>query len=261
LKLLENQLPFFIIEEIYDEVNRARQELPSVPFLRLATVHFGKYAFPEVVNTDPKVDGSRHFTDLLRNLMLDGVIVRRFSFETIKLKYSAVMLRKAGVRFRVAKDKCMLNIRFEKGVLEIPRLEVDYSSERFVRNIMALEQFYKPFEAYICSYIKLLDHLINSAEDVDLLVGKGIILHWLGDDATLSNTINKLCENIGDTSTCYDDICDKMNVHYENRWNRMKASLRLVYFPNVWRGTATVAAAILLVLTLIQTITSVKSVF
>jgi hypothetical protein len=261
LKLLENQLPFFIIEEIYDEVNRARQELPSIPFLRLATFHFGKYAFPEVVNTDPKVEGSKHFTDLLRNLMLDGVIVRSFTFHTIKLKYSAVMLRKAGVRFRVAKEKCLLNIRFEKGVLEIPRLKVDYSFERFIRNIMALEQCYKPFEAYICNYIKFMDNLISGAEDVDLLIGKGIILHWPGDDAALSNMINKLNENIGDTSTCYNDICRKMNVHYENRWNRMKANLSLVYFPNVWRGTATVAAAILLVLTLIQTITSVKSVF
>ncbi|XP_011041405.1 PREDICTED: UPF0481 protein At3g47200-like [Populus euphratica] len=261
LELLENQLPFFIIEEIYDEVNRARQELPSIPLLRLATFHFGKYAFPEVVNTDPKVEGSRHFTDLLRNLMLDGVTERSFTFDTIKLKYSAVMLRKAGVRFRVAKEKCMLNIRFEKGVLEIPRVEIDYSSERFVRNIMALEQCYKPFEAYICNYIKFLDNLINSAEDVDLLVGKGIILHWLGDDAALSNMINKLNENIGDTSAYYDDICKNMNLHYENRWNRLKATLELGYFAHVWRGTGTVVAAILLILTLIQTITSVKSVF
>ncbi|KAH8484337.1 hypothetical protein H0E87_028692 [Populus deltoides] len=261
LKLLENQLPFFIIQEIDEEVNRARQELPSIPVLRLATSHLGKYWLSDEVQNDPKVQRSRHFTDLLRNLMLKGVIVRSFTFDNIKLKYSAVMLRKAGVRFRVAKEKCLPNIRFEKGVLEIPRLEVDYSFERFVRNIMALEQCYKPFEAYICNYIKFLDNLINSAEDVDLLVGKGIILHWLGDDAALSNMINKLNENIGDTSTCYDDMCKKMNDHYENQWNRMKASLRLVYFPNVWRGTATVAAAILLVLTLIQTITSVKSVF
>ncbi|KAL9380386.1 hypothetical protein Peur_026043 [Populus x canadensis] len=261
LKLLENQLPFFIIEEIYDEVNRARLELPSIPFLHLATLHFGKNPFSDEVNNDPKVKGSRHFTDLLRNLMLNGVIERRFTFHNIKLKYSAVMLRKAGVRFRVAREKCLLNIRFEKGVLEIPRLEVDYSFERFVRNIMALEQCYKPFEAYICNYIKFMDSLINSAEDVDLLVGKGIILHWLGDDAALSNMINKLNENIGDTSTCYYYICQKMNVHYENHWNRLKATLELVYFPNVWRGTGTVAAAILLILTLIQTITSVKSVF
>ncbi|XP_034903995.1 UPF0481 protein At3g47200 [Populus alba] len=263
LKLLENQLPFFIIEEIYDEVHSARQELPSIPFLRLATLHFGKNAFPDLmrVNNDPKVKESRHLTDLLRNLMLHGVSERDFTFRNIKLKYSAVMLRKAGVRFRVAEEKCMVNIRFEKGVLEMPRLEVDYSFERFVRNIMALEQCYKPFEAYICNYIKFLDHLINSAEDVGLLVRKGIILHWLGDDAALSNMINKLNENIGETSTCYDDICQKMNDHGKNRWNYRKATLKLVYFTNVWRSTATVAAAILLILTLIQTITSVKSLF
>jgi hypothetical protein len=261
LKLLENQLPFFIIQEIYDEVDRARQEFPSIPFLRLATFHFGKYTFSQGVNNDPKVKESRHLTDLLRNLMHNGVIKRPFTFDNIKLKYSAVMLRKAGVRFRVAKEKCLLNIRFEKGVLEIPRLEVDYSFERFVRNIMALEQCYKPFEAYICSYIKFLDHLINSAEDVDLLVEKGIILHWLGDDAALSSMINKLNENIGDTSAYYDDICKNMNLHYENRCNRLMATLELVYFAHVWRGTGTVAAAILLILTLIQTIISLKSVF
>jgi hypothetical protein len=256
LKLLENQLPFFIIEEIYDEVNRARQELPSIPFLRLATFHFGKYALSDEVNNDPKIKRSRHFTDLLRNLMLDGVIARPFTFHTIKLKYSAVMLRKAGVRFRVAKEKCLLNIRFEKGVLEIPHLEVDYRFERFVRNIMALEQCYKPFEAYICTYIKFLDNLINSEEDVKLLVGNGIILHWLGDDATLSYMINRLNENIGDTSTCFDDMCEKMNAHYENRWNRMKETFKLVYFADIWRAKATVGASILLILTFIQTIKS-----
>ncbi|XP_034900892.1 UPF0481 protein At3g47200 [Populus alba] len=261
LMLLENQLPFFIIEEIYDEVDRARQELQSIPFLRLATFHLGKYGRSDEVNNDPKVEGSRHLTDLLRNLKLDGVIKRRFTFRNIKLKYSAVMLRKAGVKFQVTQDKCLVNIKFEKGVLKIPLLEVDYSFERVVRNIMALEQCHKPFEAYICSYIKFLDHLINSAEDVGLLVEKGIILHWLGDDAALSNMINKLNENIGETSTCYDDICQKMNDHYKNPWNHRKATLKLVYFTNVWRGTATVAAAILLILTLIQTIASVKSAF
>jgi hypothetical protein len=52
-----------------------------------------------------------------------------------------------------------------------------------------------------------------------------------------------------------------MNAHYENRWNHRKATLKLVYFPNVWRGTATVAAAILLILTFIQAISSAKSLF
>ncbi|KAH8484601.1 hypothetical protein H0E87_028908 [Populus deltoides] len=279
LMLLENQLPFFIIKEIYEK--GFSKQATCFPFLDLANVYLGKYTCSQgLQNTDRDVEGSRHFTDLLRNFMLNGAIQRSNSFNPIKLKYNAVMLREAGVKFQVTEDKCLVNITFEErvkfqvtedkclvnvtfeeGVLKIPRLEVDYCFERLVRNIMALEQCCYPFEAYVCSYIKFMDHLIDSAEDVALLAENGIILNWLGDDAAVSNMINKLCETITDTYTFYDDICKKMNAHYKNRWNHRKATLKLVYFPNVWRGTATVAAAILLILTLIQTITSVKSVF
>uniref|UniRef100_A0A6N2MF90 Uncharacterized protein n=1 Tax=Salix viminalis TaxID=40686 RepID=A0A6N2MF90_SALVM len=158
LMLLENQLPFFIIEKIYDVAGDARQETERIPFLTLATVHFGKYLFSQgdvqgVQNTCPDVEGSiqnndpddeegsRHFTDLIRS-----------------------------------------------------------------------------------------------------------------DDAAVSNMINNLCKNIGDNDTCFDDISQEINAHYENRCNHRKATLKLVYFPNIWRGTGTVAAAILLILTLIQTI-------
>ena len=260
LMLLENQLPFFIIKEIYEK--GFRKQATCFPFLDLANVYLGKYTCSQALqNTGRDVEGSRHFTDLLRNFMLKGAIQPRCNFNPIKLKYNAVMLREAGVKFQVTEDKCLVNITFEEGVLKIPRLEVDYCFERLVRNIMALEQCCYPFKAYVCSYIKFMDHLIDSAEDVGLLVRKGIILHGLGDDAAVSNMINKLCETITGTYTFYDDICGKMNAHYKNRWNHRKATLKLVYFPNVWRGTATVAAAILLILTLIQTITSVKSVF
>jgi len=254
LMLLENQLPFCIIQEIYDQVNPPSQGGIAISFLDLAKFHFGK----DMVQTSPSVQGSKHFTDLLRNLMLEGGVKfhRMYLFDPIKLKYSAVMLRKAGVKFQVTKDKCLVNIKFEKGVLKIPQLEVDHSFERLVRNIMALEQYCYQREAYVCSYIKFMDHLIDSAEDVGLLAENGIILNWLGEDAAVSNMINKLCEAITQTCPCYDDICRKMNAHYENRCNHRKATLILTYFPNVWRGTATVAAAILLILTFIQTIKS-----
>jgi hypothetical protein len=56
LMLLENQLPFFIIEEIYDTAYRkeaTRDEKPPIPFFKLATVYFGKYTFSQgVKNTD-----------------------------------------------------------------------------------------------------------------------------------------------------------------------------------------------------------------
>ena len=264
LMLLENQLPFFIIQEIYDQVNLPSQESPCISkFLNLATLYFANYTSSQgLKNRNLTAVESRHFTDLLRNFLLEGAFKRRYTLNPMKLKYSAVMLRKAGVKFQVIKeDKCLVNIKFEKGVLKIPLLDIRYCFERLVRNIMALEQCCYQREAYVCSYIKFMDHLIDSAEDVGLLVRKGIILHGLGDDAAVSNMINHFCKNIGDNYTCFGDISRNISRHYENRFNHTKATLKLIYFPNIWRGTATVAAAILLILTFIQTIASVKWAF
>uniref|UniRef100_A0A6N2MFB8 Uncharacterized protein n=1 Tax=Salix viminalis TaxID=40686 RepID=A0A6N2MFB8_SALVM len=302
LMLLENQLPLFIIQEIYGR---------AIPFLHLATCHILRESFLKRVETRQDiVEGSRHFTDLLRNLMLGdfrpthlyGVdwkthftdllrklmthftdLLRKLmlgraieqseqseqsehsgppfnpgAYKARVLKYSAVMLLKAGVRFQVTRGSCLVDITFDKGVLKIPRLEVDHNFERLIRNIMALEQCCYSSEAYICSYIKFMDHLIDSAEDVGLLVQHVIILHWLGDDAAVSNMINHFCENIGDNYALFGNISRRLNAHYENPWNQRKATLKLVYFPDIWRGTATVAAAILLILTFIQTLSSLK---
>uniref|UniRef100_A0A6N2MFB0 Uncharacterized protein n=1 Tax=Salix viminalis TaxID=40686 RepID=A0A6N2MFB0_SALVM len=267
LMLLENQLPFFIIEKIYDLAGHARKKTGRCSFLYLATVHFGKYIFSQGVQEKTKVhlfidlirsfmlkgsmhfigkymfsqgvqfsdpddeERTKHFTDLIRRFMLKGSIQREFILKAfpVKLKYNAVMLRQAGMKFQVTEDKCLVNITFRKGVLIIPRLEVDYCSERLVRNIMAFEQCFKPFKAYVCNYIMFMDHLIDSAEDVDLLAENRIIHNLLGDDAALSDMINKLCETIPVTYTCYDDICGEMNAYYENPWNHRKATLKLRY--------------------------------
>ena len=103
LMLLENQLPFFIIQEIYDQqVNPPSQKSPSI--LRLATVYFSSYTSSQgLKNRNPTAVESRHFTDLLRNFLLEGAVTRRYTFNPMKLKYSAVMLRKAGVKFQTSK--------------------------------------------------------------------------------------------------------------------------------------------------------------
>uniref|UniRef100_A0A6N2MFS8 Uncharacterized protein n=1 Tax=Salix viminalis TaxID=40686 RepID=A0A6N2MFS8_SALVM len=221
LILLENQLPFSIIWGIYYEINRDFNYVHAtwISFLDLVTDAFGKNTGGSFHNrvtysqNEQSVNGSKHFTDLVRHFMLKGSIERSYSFNPVKLKYSAVMLRKAGVRFQVIRGSCLVNITLDNGVLRIPQLEVDHN---FVRNIMAMEQCLCEREAYICSYIKFMDHLIDSAGDVGLLVEKGIILHWLGDDATVSNMIKKICKNIGDNYTCFGDISQELNAHYEN---------------------------------------------
>uniref|UniRef100_A0A6N2LBC3 Uncharacterized protein n=1 Tax=Salix viminalis TaxID=40686 RepID=A0A6N2LBC3_SALVM len=180
LILLENQLPFSIIWSIYSEINRDFQDVHAtwISFLDLVTDAFGKNTGGSFLNCvtysqiEQSVNGSKHFTDLCRHASqgrseVSGHPRQLFGQHNIY-----------------------------KGVLRIPQLEVDHNFERLVRNIMAMEQCLYEREAYICSYIKFMDHLIDSAGDVGLLVEKGIILHWLGDDAAVSNMINNSCKNM-----------------------------------------------------------------
>ena len=126
---------------------------------------------------------------------------------------------------------------------------------------MALEQCHYPLDAYFTDYIRVLDLLINTTRDVDLLLQKGIFVNGLGDTNAVTNLVNNLCKHIfiSDTNSDYCCLCEDLNSFYDDPWHHRRAILRRDYFSNPWRTTATTAAIILLVLTLTQTICSVIS--
>jgi hypothetical protein len=117
---------------------------------------------------------------------------------------------------------------------------------------MALEQCHYPSEAYICSYVWLLDRLIDTEKDVDLLVKKKVIANNLGNNAAVATLINELSYQIVATTSSYDDIARKLNGRYENRWVHLLATLKREYFPNIFRGTATIVGLIVLAFTFLQ---------
>lgn len=281
LQLLENQLPYFVLNESYELAYRScntRKGLP--PFITLSCRFFG-YREPYGDWSNKEV---KHFVDLIRHTMLVDVKIDRKLTESpggkIEDLPSAVKLNESGVKFMPVnkkdavkpeesgdkgKEKSLLNIEFGKredsyipwlrgDVLKIPRLKIEDGTECSFRNLMALEQCHYPFETYICNYIDLMDALINTRKDVDFLFEKGIISNCVGDHDSIKEMINKLCLEITPSASCYQDMCQRLKNHHGKWWNRTKAILISVYFENLWRGTGTVAATILLLLTLLQTI-------
>ncbi|CAL8121108.1 unnamed protein product [Prunus armeniaca] len=81
------------------------------------------------------------------------------------------------------------------------------------------------------------------------------------DEATKSvaKLVNRLCEQIMGDKSCYFDICEQLNKHYENFWNRHVATLKRVYFKDLWTGSSTVLGVIVLVFSVIGTIKSLIS--
>ena len=214
-----------------------------------------------------------HFIDFLRYLLLP---CNRTCGKSIKRLPCATKLAEAGVEFREVPNRLFHDIQFKKScllekcpclnlswllscfpcfkclenmqpVLEIPSFTVGDVTERVIRNLMAFEQCHYLEEAYICNYIVLLDHLINTAEDVDLLVEKKVLVNWLGSNKAVAILINRLSQQIveGNRSHYYE-LSEQLHVHYENCWNKLMASFTSLYFRDFWRGTATVAGILVL---------------
>ncbi|XP_031270120.1 UPF0481 protein At3g47200-like [Pistacia vera] len=263
IQLLENQLPYFVLDEIY-KLALDNLDLESTPFKHLCSKFFDEDTIKSIPDKMMKV---LHFTDLGRTALLKSCPLEKKSKGVIENIPNAVKLYESGVKFKCVNRDCLLDIRFEERKqrisyfkvkeLQIPQVFVHDGTESLLRNIMALEQVHYPKDGWICNYVDLLDRLIKTEKDVDLLVGKGIILNWLGDNASVASMFNKLCEEIYPEESCYYTICRELKAHYSNPWNHGKAKLKSVYFSNPWRGTATIAAVVLLLLIVIQTVCSV----
>ncbi|OWM66120.1 UPF0481 protein At3g47200-like [Punica granatum] len=259
LLLLENQLPFFILEKLFDN---ALMKSP-VTFFKLTFEYFKDILRAhELVNTRIQV---RHLVDYVRALQLPsfarGVTKSRgiAKFETTR---SATELMEAGVRFKRGEGICsVLDIIFRDGVLQMPHFVVHEWSEPYYRNMIAYEQCHHD-DKYISSYIVLMDSLINTQRDVQILIQSGILENQLGSDddlATLFNTLFK--ETLRESSQFYySKLCENLNAYSRTRWHQWKAAwhrhkmiLGREYFSNPWSGISVVAAVILLILTIVQT--------
>ncbi|XP_027332179.1 UPF0481 protein At3g47200-like [Abrus precatorius] len=260
LLLLENQLPFFVLEKIYNEAFTSRLNHTHPSFLELTFEFFDDY---NTLKLKPNFT-IEHFTDLIRTFHLqprDRRPSRRG--ETVMQLDSAIELSEAGVKLIVnKKSNCLLDLEFSENCLEIPEFKVEDWTEILFRNMVALEQCHYPDESYITDYVVVLDFLINTGKDVDLLVQKGIISNWIGDSNAVAKLYNGLWKNIIQVNfnSHYLGICQELNAYCKHPWHRRKATLRRDYCKTPWQTVASAAAIILLVLTIIQTVCSILQV-
>ncbi|XP_031251619.1 UPF0481 protein At3g47200-like [Pistacia vera] len=175
LLLLENQLPYFVLEDLY---NLAGQKASGnqIPIINLAGRFFQLNRSHNRPLSSQRQDVKiNHFTDLYRFSLVEIPETPRFSLPmtTADALPNVVKLKKSGVKPRWG--KYLVEVKFNDRKtplfnvveLEIPRFEITENTECVIRNLMALEQCHYPSETYICSYIHLLTFLIKTEKDVD----------------------------------------------------------------------------------------------
>ncbi|XP_052482035.1 UPF0481 protein At3g47200 isoform X1 [Gossypium raimondii] len=278
LLLLENQLPFFVILELY------RMIIPNpgprghlTQLAAFALTFFGRHPIYLPENTS-----IRHLLQLVHDpsqeIRVAGTKEVEYYFPKRKIQSSrslipsATELEDAGIHFFGVSIQNMQNqeegkmnmfdITFDNGTkeLKIPTLKVDHSTERTFRNYMAYEQLWGVRKYYV-DYVLFMDKLINTGKDVELLRKSGIIDNWLGDDEAVTKIFNKLGYFVYyDTEAFYyEDIADRVNKHCKKDWNIWKAKLKKDYFNTPWSPISFLAALVLLLITILQTIFSLLS--
>ncbi|KAK9180290.1 hypothetical protein WN943_029498 [Citrus x changshan-huyou] len=175
----------------------------------------------------------------------------------------ATEIQEAGVKFQKVEDGLLFDIKFENGVMKIPTLAIGDTTEAVLRNLIAYEQFsHDQNPKHILDYVKFLDCLINSSKDAELLRRCGIIDNWLGDDEVIAGLISRLGDAVVlSDQFYYSEVFNKVNLHCSRRVNKWKAKLRHNYFNTPWAIISFLAAAVLLLLTLLQALFAVLSYF
>ncbi|KAJ1256458.1 hypothetical protein BS78_K020700 [Paspalum vaginatum] len=174
----------------------------------------------------------------------------------------AEQYHEAGVHFqkRVFNDNDrygLLDIRFTNGLIEIPTLVISWHTSSFFKNIIALEQTCPEYGNYFTSYCAFLSQIVTKPADVVLLAKTGILVHHMRSDDEVSALLTKLGKNVdlGRNDSHYlKSVCRRMEEHYQSRTNRWMAWLWHNHFSNPWLSLAVLAAAIVLLCTILQTL-------
>ncbi|CAB4263209.1 unnamed protein product [Prunus armeniaca] len=274
LLLLENQLPWFVLQHLYHLTLDPYKSSPSLTVLMLTAFTSQK---PLKHNCDsylgPQKRKEKEAKEKKKNVCRPKRRRRRKSNDQLDTDMDsefppATALSEAGVKFQSnTKAGSIMNIEFEKGVFcyfgykrgtfEIPHLSIGELTDPLFRNLIAFEQCYHHHSHEITSYAFLMDKLIASSKDMEFLCDKRIIDNWLSAEDG-AKYFSKLCNDTVLKKFYYEALCEEVNMHYKVKWYRWLEKLNRDYFANPWSVISLIAAAILLALTVVQTVYTIR---
>ena len=253
LILLENQVPWTVLERLFDKtLDPNRTNKAQIEMVKLFIESF----LVEPSSGHPPmspIQDIKHIVDVGRKLLVSSIAREEGHLgPDWTLLPSATSLVEAGVKIKRGESRSILDLKYDNGVLEIPPLKIDETTETLFRNIISFEQCYPNCEPRFTSYAILLDNLINTAKDVDILCENKIIKNWLNPENAIP-FFNNLYYNTCFKKIYYQSLCKKVNINCNRRWPRWHAMLVRNYFNTPRAILSTTTAAILLILSFLQT--------
>ncbi|KAL6615088.1 hypothetical protein ACP70R_037358 [Stipagrostis hirtigluma subsp. patula] len=258
LLLMENQIPFFVVERLYYNIAGVQGSWQLLVNLLL------EYISEVPLNTQPSNTGKIHH---LLHLCYECSVPKwrptaagpkEKPGPRVKVIPSATEMSAAGVTFvRRSSPRDMYDVTFdaEHGVMKIPAVVVDDMKRPLLVNLIAFEQSQGVEEArVVTSYVSLMGMLARTAQDVELLYRHGVVENLLAD----SKEAARFFSHLGDGSAMdYDrqvfaGLYDDLQRFCRSWWPRHRAALSRDYFGSPWSAISFFVAGFVVVLTALQ---------
>ncbi|XP_014507304.1 putative UPF0481 protein At3g02645 [Vigna radiata var. radiata] len=165
-------------------------------------------------------------------------------------------LHSVGVCFKPVEGGNMA-IEFDetKGIFYLPVVKLDVNSEVIMRNLVAYEALTKPDFLIFTRYTELMRGIVDTVEDVKLLMKAGIIES--GSTLTVEETdelFNGMSKSIRPTKTHkLDETIEKVNKYYHDKRKIDLFKVSTDYVYRSWKFFTLLATFVLLVMTAIET--------
>ncbi|KAL8518919.1 hypothetical protein ACS0TY_010033 [Phlomoides rotata] len=212
LVLLENQIPFFVLCELFDLIEGPEKHT----LLMRRVLAFCRNVFPGNVMYNPgkRSDEVKHILDLIHSNWYPfphntstatqasrfGLIIPSAAqLKDANVKFKKKEYDRGRLRFHTSRGTTVFDIEFkeDKGVMLMPTLRISDGTESVLRNLIAFEQYLPSHEpARITDYALLLDGLISSSKDVQILSQYELIENHLGSEEAVADFVNRLTKNV-----------------------------------------------------------------
>ncbi|KAI3888015.1 hypothetical protein MKW92_029263 [Papaver armeniacum] len=251
LLTVENQLPYLVLTTLLSVARPSEDAHDTISDMMLCH------------NEGPR----RHILDRYAERVLEAPELELERGMKLPTGYSASELyHQFGIQFRRVGGYKSIKFDGKQAILTLPPIMIHDDHQNPFLNMRAFEVWVSK-DLKFHSFIYLIKTLVQSVKDVALLRCQGIIVGPLDQESVLKS-IQVFTKDIGMFNVESEPIValQQMNVYCKRKsvmcWRMCRiwiSNLYENYFSNPWTTMSVVAAAILLALTVVQTIYTVRS--